>query len=486
MLHTIREYAAERLQASERVEAVRRAHAEVFSSQLSATGETRDLENLRIAWSFWVADQAVDRVLEMHDRLWSAYGGLGSNLAAIALDDEALALLSSTGEGHTKRELHVLARRARMLMAVHGYTAAVDAAYREIVAVAVDATPEQRSAILVPIGVYLITTSDFGATVEVGNEILADAEATGDMQGLIDGHYTIGIGLAFGTDPIGGLVHIDRAIELWDVAARSGDQPRAGASMGVAARVAAGLLRWSFGEPRRAVRLLSEALALARQLGQPMSIAHATWHNGLLALERQRYDDALAHARELAEISAGGEFPVWETLAMVLEGVSVAALGDPAAGVDLTEAGVVLYQGLTVPPIFWPDLLRLRATVFVRLGDGERALTLLDEAEAIVGSDATPPDHLVVRGDAVLATPEPDRRRALGIFEEAARRARMGGARGLELVAATRVVELRRQLGVEDDGSQDLREVLSAFDEDLDEVPLAAAARLLAVSPGTA
>ena len=53
----------------------------------------------------------------------------------------------------------------------------------------------------------------------------------------------------------------------------------------------------------------------------------------------------------------------------------------------MSEQGIELYHGLTAPPVFWPDLLRLRALVHNIAGQSERALELIDEALTIGGPD---------------------------------------------------------------------------------------------------
>lgn len=491
MLHTIREYAAERLAASGGEDDVRRAHATVFADRLVAAHGSGafpprgvDPENLRIAWSYWVGDTDLERVLGMHDPMWSFEERRGSNLAAIALDDDVLALLSRAGGDHTGRALYVRARRARAMLAVHGYTAEVDQAFREVVALAADAEAGDRLAVLVPIAGYLMTASDFASTVSIGREILDDAERTHDAHGIVDGHYTMGVGLAFGGDTAAGLELIDRAAELWDSAPRATDRPRGGAVIGVTARVAGGLIRWSLGDLGRAVELVDGAFALAHTLGHPMSLAHATWHHGLLALERQRYEEAFERARELAAIAERADFPVWRTLAVVLEGAATAGRGDAETGLRMTELGVGLYQGLISPPVFWPDLLRLRAGVSVLAGDGAGALSLIDEAISLFGSvESAPPEHLVVRGDAILASPERTLEEALAAYDAAVHRAKEAGARLVELVAATRVVRVRRRLGLDDDRAEALRDVYGSFGDGTGERALLEAAEILGHHP---
>ena len=212
---------------------------------------------------------------------------------------------------------------------------------------------------------------------------------------------------------------------------------------------------------------------MARQIGHPYSIAYGLHHNGLLALYRGRFEEARQRARELAVVSEENDYPVWRTLATVFDGVALSHLGDPDTGLTMTEKGIELYHGLTTPPVFWPDLLRLRALVHNIAGLPERALELIDEALTIGGPDVlTNPEFLIVRGDILRTFPDPDLEAAEQAYLIAALGAGAGGFHLVELQALTRLVGLHRETGKSPDGSEELESLYATFTEGLEEQDL--------------
>jgi hypothetical protein len=168
----------------------------------------------------------------------------------------------------------------------------------------------------------------------------------------------------------------------------------------------------------------------------------------------------------------------------VFDGVATSYLGDPETGLVMTEKGIELYHGLTTPPVFWPDLLRLRAQVHSVAGLPERALELIEEALAIGGpEDLANPEFHIVKGDVLKSFPEPDQEAAENSYLTAAGGARAGGFHLVELQALTRLVGLRREMGRSPDGSDELANLYTSFTEGRDEYDLVAARDLLAALP---
>ena len=230
----------------------------------------------------------------------------------------------------------------------------------------------------------------------------------------------------------------------------------------------------------QAVTRLGDSLAIARGLDHPYSIAFALYHNGFLAMWRNRFDECLGYARELAAVSGENDYMVWKTLATVLEGVALTSLGQTAAGLALTETGIELYQGLTTPPIFWPLILTLRATVHAMAGKPELALGLINEAiELGSPEELVSPEFRIFKGDFIRMLPEPDLAAAEAAYQSAIRGSRAGKIALIELQALTRLVGLRRETGHIPDGSEQLATLYATFTEGFDEDPLIMARQLL-------
>jgi tetratricopeptide (TPR) repeat protein len=323
--------------------------------------------------------------------------------------------------------------------------------------------------------------AEFDMCADVGTQLLELGEQAGDDSMLIEGHYVYGAATAFTGNLETGLAHLDRAIDLHDPQVHDSGRFRLGPNTGVVARTASGILLWQCGKLEQAIYRVEDALEVARQIGHPYSIAYGLHHNGLLALYRGRFDDARSWAKELTVVSEANDYPVWRTLATVVDGVALSHLGDPDTGLAMSEQGIELYHGLTTPPVFWPDLLRLRAQVHSIAGLPERALELVEEAIAIGGpEDLTNPEFHIVKGDVLMSFPDPDTEAAEKEYLVAARGAGAGGFSLVELQALTRLVDLRREMGRSPDGSDELANLYSTFTEGLEERDLAAARELLA------
>jgi predicted ATPase/class 3 adenylate cyclase len=498
MLLMINEYAAAKLaEDPKREETVRRAHA-LYFSELAAREQERiggqeresaisrlagEIDNLRTAWRYWVDHADLERLLVMIDALWALHESRGAYQTAVDLATDTLAILETRERTPelAAEELVLRSSLARALMAVRGYGPEVEQAFKAALEISeITGTAAQRFPVLRALATYYMSIARFEEGKEYGRKLLELGETEGNHSMLVEGHYVYGVGSAFTGDLETGLPHIDRAIELHDTRAQDLTRFRLGPNTGVVARVASGLILWQCGGLERAITRVGEALEVAREIDHPYSISYALHHNALLALLRGRLEDCIGHARELAEVSELNDYMVWRTLATVTEGVARSGLGETEVGLAMTETGIHLYQGLTAPPVFWPNLLALRGLVHGAAGRPAEGLALIEEAIGIVGpEDTTAAEFETNRGDLLRMLPEPEPDRAETAYRAAARIAGAGGLHLVELQALTRLVDLRREMGRAPDGSEELAAVYGGFTEGLDERDLVAARALL-------
>ena len=500
MLLMIKEFAESKLAESpDREAAVREEHATYFCGLVGRTGDRLhgaerqtalaelepELGNLRTAWDYWVERDGVEQVFTMIEGMWALHESRGWYRAAIDLANDAIGVMDRA-DPSPELEAEQLAVRmslARAMMAVRGYGPETEEAYKKAMAASETVgTPEQRFPVLRALATYYMGIAQFASVIELGRQLLELGEEAGDDSMLIEGHYVFGTATAFTGDLEAGLPHIDRAIELHDPQVHDSGRFRLGPNTGVVARTASGILLWQCGKLEQAIDRVEEALEVARQIGHPYSIAYALHHNGLLALYRGRFEEARDWTRELAVVSEENDYPVWRTLSTVCEGVATSYLGDPETGLTMTEKGIELYHGLTTPPVFWPDLLCLRAQVHSVAGLPERALELIEEA-ITTGGDLANPMFYVVRGDVLRSFPDPDRKTTEESYLVGAQGAGAGGFHLIELQGLTRLVELRRETGQTPDGTDELATLYATFTEGLEEHDLVAAREALTKTP---
>ncbi|MGC2239856.1 MAG: hypothetical protein WA726_03360, partial [Acidimicrobiia bacterium] len=497
MLLMIKEYAGERLALDPEAERrAREAHAIYFSDfaqklEDRLDGEDRDaalgelaaeIGNLRTAWRYWVDQADVEQLFNLIDGLWALHEARGWYHAAIELASDALGVLAATPSTPelVAEEIVLRTSLARALMAVRGYGVEVEVAFRSILEMLdTTSTTTQRFPILRALFFYYMNKADFEPAYAIGKELLELANLDESIR--VDAEYIYGAGAAFVGRLGEGLDHLDRAIELHDPHAAAG-RYRLGTNVGVAARVASGLLLWQCGALERSVARIGDALDLARRLEHPFSIAWALYHNGFLALARYQFDECTGFATELARVADENDYLLWRTLATVLEGVSTTAAGDAEAGVAMTEAAIELYQGLTAPPVFWPLILNMRATVLSIAGQPERAMEMIDEAVELGANQPISPPLLVTKGDLHRMMATPELREAESAYQAAAQTARSGELHLIELQALTRLVTLHRETGTTPDGTEELAALYSSFTEGFDEYDLVKARAVLGIS----
>ena len=442
-----------------------------------------EIGNLRTAWRFWVDQADLEELFDLIDGLWALHEAKGWYHAAIELATDTLGVLAKAESSpkHAAEELILRTSLARALMAVRGYGVEVEEAFKRALEIAETTGAGAHSfPVLRALATYYMNIADFEKGAALGGRLLELGEKEGDEAIRIEGHYVLGAATAFAGDLDSGLPHLDRAIELHDSRSHNSTRFRLGPSTGVVARVASGLILWQCGELNQAVTRLKESLVIARALDHPYSIAFALYHNGFLANWRNHFDECLEYARELGTVASENDYLVWKTLATVLEGVALTSLGETEGGLALTETGIELYEGLTTPPIFWPLILTLRATVHAMAGKPEQALELINEAIRLgAPEELVSPDFRIFKGDFLRMLPEPDLAAAEDAYQAAIRGSRAGKLALIELHALTRLVGLRREMGQASDGSDELAALYATFTEGFDEDMLITARTML-------
>ena len=404
-----------------------------------------ELDNVLAAWRFHVEAGDLARVKSMLDPLWTLYDTHGWYHAAIGITKDLLHLVKSGDEAAQSSDKAIALRLtlARLLLAVEGYTPRVEDLYRDTLAVASAAggLPHQVP-VLRSLANFHLQIGHMDKVASIGRDILAIADAEGDDGMRIEGLVILGPPTAFMGDIAGGIAQFDRAIGLFDPDRHGRGALRVGPNPVVVAHSIGALFLWMSGYPDTAQRRSAASIALAERLGHPYSLAYAVFHAAMLDLWSGRIDAAGEQARRVVQIAGELEYAVWHASGLIVEGVTVAALGRPDEGLELTDRGIGLYENLRTPPIFWPQVLGLRAQALAHAGRVAEALDAVAEAMRVAGPDDTFDliGLLLVQADLQLASGDPGAAEAS--LEDALAKARSIGARTPELVAALRLAQL--------------------------------------------
>src|SRR5207245_4461048 len=90
-----------------------------------------DIENIRTAWRYWVAEGNLEQVGRFTDSLWLLYDARGWYHATVSLTTDLLDLLSSTPSTPERvlEQITLQTSLARVLLTLKGYTQEVEDAY---------------------------------------------------------------------------------------------------------------------------------------------------------------------------------------------------------------------------------------------------------------------------------------------------------------------------------------------------------------------
>jgi predicted ATPase/class 3 adenylate cyclase len=495
ILETIRDYARERLSEDPLAGTIERAHAEHFAAfALTLHDEIRgpermvtigriesELGNLMTAWRYWLREGDLDQLDALLDPLWLLHDARGWYLGAVELTNGLLDVLgrSPTSVERAQEEVTVRTGLARALMAIRGYTPEVEDAYSRALALA-DETgglPE-RIPVLRSLAALYLYRGEFDRSVEVGRQLLRIAEEQRDVGLEVEGHLRIGAGLVSLGQTDRALEHLGRAVALFDPGRHGTGRFRLGPSPGVTPHTTSAFVLWLTGNAAQAHEHAALALGMADRLDQPYTRAYALFHVGLLHAWERRWARVRELAASVLEIAEAHGYRVWQATALVLDGAAMTALGMHDEGIEASDEGLVLYQEMTAPPIFWPLLLSLRASTLRHVGREQEGLEALDDAMALVQGppNVLAPQFLVLRGD--LHASIGDIEQATDAYRRAIEVAHAAGARMSELQATIGLVHVASE-GLKQDAIEQLRDVYAGFTEGFDAPDVAAARDLL-------
>jgi predicted ATPase/class 3 adenylate cyclase len=474
MLETIREYAAARLgEGPEASSAARRSHATYFADLTRSqwdrlTGEGReaalavlasDIENIRAAWRYWVAEQNLGELGKFTDTLWLLNDARGWYQATVDLTTDLLAVLSptvSTPE-RVREEVTLQTSLARALMLTKGYYSqeAEQAYNRALELCEQEGSSPQLFPILRGLATFYTFRAEFRKAYQMGERILALADHLDDANMRVEGHLILGANLA---NPRQGLAHLEQALAAYDPNRYRSGRFRLGTNPGVVCLTTSALLLWMLGLPDRGRKRAGEAIALASKLDHPYSMAYGLFHYGLFFLWLGEPEVAKARAEDLLAIAGEYEFQVWSTVSACLRGAALAAMGSADEGLTLIRQGLNIYQALKTPLVFLPLLLFLEAGacgLAKKPGDG---LVSLDQALLKLGErgsrDAEFAEFCRLKGKLLLAASHDKQAEAEAWFRRALDTAAEIQTSMLELRAAMSLARLWREQGKAEQGRQ--------------------------------
>jgi predicted ATPase/class 3 adenylate cyclase len=500
MLETIREYAADRLKAnSDLHNATHRAHATYFAKfaqqqwgrmtgydrEPAIEEMTADVENLKIAWRYWVSEENLEQLHKMVNGLWLLFDLKGWYQATVELTTDLLDILSTTPSSpeQAQQEIMLQTSLARALMAIKGFTAEVEEAYTRALKLSEgQGKIPQLFPVLRGLSSYYMYRAEFDKGAQIGERILELAENRNDDFLRLHGYLVLGVNTGFMGNFHDGLEILGKGIELFEREPQSLRPYQLGNNPGIVCYTSSAIFLYFLGFPDSAVEKADRGMELAITLNHPFTLAYALFHTGSLHMWRGEMELAKERAQAMLEVAVEHGFLIWESLATMLLGVTQMAMDQPEEGLAKLEQGFTSYQGHKTAPVFYPQIIGMRAAAFAQAGRPDKGLQLLDNLLKEVGEERVlreQPQLLLLRGEILLAVSPENTAEVISLFKSILAGAVQVNSKLLALQTATKLCKLEILAGKREDSRRVLAEIYDNFTEGLETADLREARAVL-------
>jgi predicted ATPase len=318
-----------------------------------------------------------------------------------------------------------------------------------------------------------------GLALLLDEDLLRLSRQRNDSAGLVLGHFSSGSNLMFAGRFAASRSHLEEGIALYDPVSHRSLVHKAAVHPPVVSPAFLGNVLFYLGYPQQALARSNAAIAEARRLAHPPSLA-SSLSLAVLPLSLSGDNAALdERADELVALATEQSFPFWLAQGTIYRGWVKVNYGDVAEGMSLLRSGSAAYRATGAETVM-PHFIALLAGACEMAGQVEQALALLDDALQIV--ERTGGRWLAAelnRHKGQLLLQQGNREAAEGFYCNALSIAREQEAKMWELRAAASLAQLRRDQGRPAEARDILAPVYDWFTEGFDTPDLKEAKALL-------
>jgi serine/threonine protein kinase/tetratricopeptide (TPR) repeat protein len=237
---------------------------------------------------------------------------------------------------------------------------------------------------------------------------------------------------------------------------------------------------WILGYPDQAREYCRRAVARAREVNHPSSLAQALLQNIGVGVNLRDYESLSEQVDELVRLSTEHGVALFRAWGILYGGVLLSVRGEHREAIARMHQGIADARA-TGSNLGLPAALAHLAAAYQRAGRFEEAMAPVEEGLAIVDSidGGLEPELHRLQGELLIAGDPNLAREAEACFRQAIEMARSQQARSWELRATMSVGRLLRDLGRQDEARGALAEKYGWFGEGLDTPDLQDAAALL-------
>ncbi len=380
------------------LETIHASDLDPVSGQLAAHYEKADLPEKAIDY-YILAGRVSQRIY--------------ANAEAIDHLRRGLALLDGLAENESRdrKELSLLLVLTPSLVQAKGYGAKdVHAACDRVHVLGQKLDEPTRPPILRSFAIGKLVTGEIAAAEDLGKELLEQSRPTDDEVVRVEAHYVLGVTYHWQGNFQEARRHLEQALDLYNPENHHTHVTRYAQDPGVICGIRVALVLWHLGHPHLAQVQAESALALAKELDHPFSRAYALhWYAWLCNL-RGDVEATLASAKLSMDFSDGYGFPYFASQSAILQGWATFEGSQNTRGLGQMRTGLAHFRA-TGSLVGIPYYRGVLALAVARLGRGEQAQAILDEAFAAVNDrkERWPESELYrIKGNILLMNADSD------------------------------------------------------------------------------
>jgi predicted ATPase len=316
---------------------------------------------------------------------------------------------------------------------------------------------------------------------ELAEQLLSLAQRQHDPSLLLQAHRAMGQTLLWLGELVPAQAYLEQGIALYDPQQHHALAFQYGQDPGVGLRNFAAHVLWYLGYPDQALRIMQEALSLARELAHPFSLSFALDNTAWLHLYRREGRQCQEWAEADMTLVCEQGFAFFLALGTIMHGWALAEQGQREEGMGQMRQGLHAH-GVTGAVLGGPYWLALLAEAYGKVEQAEEGLHILTEALATSqrrGERYWEAELYRLQGELRLKQAVPDAQEAETCFRQALGIAGQQQAKALELRAAMSLSHLWQQQGKQAEARALLAPIYGWFTEGFDTADLQEAKVLL-------
>jgi predicted ATPase len=328
---------------------------------------------------------------------------------------------------------------------------------------------EELFAVLWGLWLYHKARSELRQARTLADQLFAQAGRLADTALILQSHQALAVTALCLGEPAATRGHMEQGIALYDPRRHVGHTFLYGQDPGVACLAFGAVALWLLGYPDQAVERSDEALARAKELGQPSTLALALHFAAMLHQFRREWPAVQATAEAATMIATEHGFSFWLAGGLAMRGWTLAEQGARPDGISQLRQGLDAWEA-TGSETYRTYYLALLAETLGQAGQIEESLGVLAKAQALAertGERFHEAELQRLQGEFLLrregiegAGPE-----AEAGFQRALAVARAQQAKSFELRAGMSLARLYRRQGRSAEARPLLAEVYARFTE---------------------